>query len=81
VNVRFGFEPATRYGLRDPFAGQRADGFVIAEEDMMILPLDDRVRQLENHRSAGIRRSDESRLKLRITVPRMDAQSADVAQW
>ncbi|HJQ72082.1 MAG TPA: N-acetyltransferase [Actinomycetota bacterium] len=44
---RFGFEPATRYGLRNPFAGQQADGFVIAEEDMMILPLDDGVHQLE----------------------------------
>jgi predicted N-acetyltransferase YhbS len=43
---KFGFEPATRYGLRNPFAGQQADGFVIAEEDMMILPLDDRVHQL-----------------------------------
>jgi putative acetyltransferase len=43
---RFGFEPATRYGLRNPFAGQQANGFVIAEEDMMILPLDDRVHQL-----------------------------------
>ena len=43
---RFGFESATRYGLRNPFAGQQADGFVIAEEDMMILPLDDRVHQL-----------------------------------
>jgi hypothetical protein len=31
--------------------------------------------------SGGTRRSDEARLKLRITVPRMDAQSADVAQW
>jgi putative acetyltransferase len=44
---RFGFEPATRYGLRNPFAGQQAEGSVIAEEDMMILPLDDRVHQLE----------------------------------
>ena len=44
---RFGFEPAARYGLRNPFAGQQSDGFVIAEEDMMILPLDDRVHQLK----------------------------------
>ncbi len=35
---------------------------------------DGRVR-LHGHRLTG------HRLKLRITVPRMDAQSADVAQW
>jgi putative acetyltransferase len=54
---KFGFEPAARYGLRNPFAGQQADGFVIAEEDMMILPLDDRVHHLAGpvrwHRSFG----------------------------
>ncbi len=43
---RFGFEPASRYGLRNPFAGVQADGFVIAEEDFMLLPLDDRGRAL-----------------------------------
>jgi putative acetyltransferase len=43
---RFGFEPASRYGLANPFAGVGSDGFVIAEEDFMILPLDDRVHSL-----------------------------------
>lgn len=43
---KFGFEPASRYGLANPFAGVQADGFVIAEEDFMILPLDDRVHSL-----------------------------------
>lgn len=39
---RFGYLPATRYGLRNPFTGVHADGFVVAEEDFMILPLDER---------------------------------------
>jgi putative acetyltransferase len=43
---RFGFQPASRYGLENPFAGVQADGFVIAEEDFMILPLDDRISAL-----------------------------------
>jgi predicted N-acetyltransferase YhbS len=43
---RFGFEPASRYGLQNPFAGVQADGFVIAEEDFMILPLDERIPAL-----------------------------------
>lgn len=43
---RFGFQPASRYGLGNPFAGVQADSFVIAEEDFMILPLDDRVHSL-----------------------------------
>jgi hypothetical protein len=36
---RFGFEPASRYGLRNPFAGVNAGGFTIAEEDLQIRPL------------------------------------------
>ena len=36
---RFGFEPAARYGLRNPFAGVEAGGFVIAEADFQIRPL------------------------------------------
>jgi putative acetyltransferase len=43
---RFGFEPASRYGLRNPFVGVQPAGFVMAEEDFMILPLDDRVHAL-----------------------------------
>jgi putative acetyltransferase len=43
---RFGFEPASRYGLRNPFSGAQEDGFVIAEEDFQILPLDGRVHDL-----------------------------------
>jgi putative acetyltransferase len=46
---RFGFEPASRYGLRNPFAGRSAGRLVIAEEDFMILPLDDRVHALAGH--------------------------------
>jgi putative acetyltransferase len=43
---RFGFQPASRYGLQNPFAGVQADGSVIAEEDFMILLLDDRISAL-----------------------------------
>jgi putative acetyltransferase len=43
---KFGFEPASRYGLRNPFAGNRAGDLVIAEEDFMILLLGDRARAL-----------------------------------
>jgi putative acetyltransferase len=46
IYPRFGFEPASRYGLRNPFAGVQADGFVIAEEDFMILALDSRAHSL-----------------------------------
>jgi len=43
---RFGFEPASAYGLRNPFAGVMPDGFVIREEDFMLAPLDERVGSL-----------------------------------
>lgn len=43
---RFGFEPASAYGLRNPFAGVMPDGFVIHEEDFMLAPLDERARSL-----------------------------------
>ncbi len=43
---RFGYLPATRYGLRNPFTGGQPDGFVVAEEDFMILPLDERASEL-----------------------------------
>ncbi len=46
IYPRFGFEPASRYGLRNPFAGVQTDAFVIAEEDFMILPLDGRAHSL-----------------------------------
>lgn len=44
--ARFGFEPASRYGLRNPFTGVREDGFEIAEEDFMLAPLDERATNL-----------------------------------
>jgi len=37
---RRGFEPAGRYGLRNPFMGTTAGGFEIAEEDFQIAVLD-----------------------------------------
>jgi putative acetyltransferase len=43
---RFGYLPAAAYGLRNPFAGVHADGFVISEDDFMILPLHDRAGDL-----------------------------------
>ena len=43
---RFGFEPALTYGLRNPFAGMGEDDFVVAEEDFMLAPLDERARSL-----------------------------------
>lgn len=43
---RFGYRPAASLGLRNPFAGARPDGFVIREEDFMILPLDERAESL-----------------------------------
>jgi putative acetyltransferase len=42
-----GFEPAARYGFRNPFVGVAAEGFVIQEEDFQIAVLDeDAVRSL-----------------------------------
>lgn len=35
-----GFAPATRHGLRNPYAGVQPDGFEIAEEDLQIAVLD-----------------------------------------
>ena len=43
---KFGYEPASRFGLRNPFTGVQPDGFEIAEEDFMILPLDGRAAEL-----------------------------------
>lgn len=43
---RFGFEPASTFGLRNPFTGVQPDGFVVAEEDFMLAALDDRGRRL-----------------------------------
>lgn len=43
---RFGFEPASRYGLKNPYAGTTESGFVIAEEDFMLASLDDRAGAL-----------------------------------
>ena len=36
---RFGFEPASAFGLANPYAGVRPDGFEIAEEDFMVARL------------------------------------------
>ncbi len=36
---RFGFEPASRWGLRNPFAGTTEHGFTIREEDFMLVAL------------------------------------------
>jgi len=44
---RFGFEPASAYGLANPFAGVQPDGFVIEEGDFMIALRDERARALE----------------------------------
>ena len=43
---RFGYRPAASIGLRNPLTGVRPDGFVIREEDFMILPLDERAEGL-----------------------------------
>ena len=43
---RFGFVPASRFGLRNPFAGVTEAGFEIAEEGFMIAPLDERGHDL-----------------------------------
>jgi putative acetyltransferase len=36
---RFGFEPGSAFGLANPFAGVRPDGFEIGEEDFMVARL------------------------------------------
>jgi putative acetyltransferase len=41
---RFGFEPASGLGWRNPFTGVQPDGFVIREEDFMVAVLEDRAR-------------------------------------
>jgi putative acetyltransferase len=38
---RFGFEPAARYGLKNPFTGTQEADFVVAEEDFQLLALDE----------------------------------------
>jgi putative acetyltransferase len=43
---RFGFEPASAYGLRNPFTGTQEDGFVVQEGDFMLAPLDGRASSL-----------------------------------
>jgi putative acetyltransferase len=43
---RFGFEPGSRYGLKNPFSGQTDEGFVVGEEHLMLLPLDERAEAL-----------------------------------
>ncbi len=34
--VRFGFRPGMSFGLRNPFTGPQASGFVVDEEDFMV---------------------------------------------
>jgi putative acetyltransferase len=41
---RFGFEPSSGLGWRNPFTGVQPDGFVIREEDFMVAVLEDRAR-------------------------------------
>jgi putative acetyltransferase len=43
---RFGFETASQWGLRNPFAGNTEHGFTILEEDFMLVPLSDAVADL-----------------------------------
>jgi putative acetyltransferase len=43
---RFGFRPAAEFGLRNPFAGDDSHGFVIREEDFMLMPLDEGAGEL-----------------------------------
>ncbi len=43
---RFGFEPASAFGLCNPFTGVGEGELVIAEEDFMLAPLDERARLL-----------------------------------
>jgi predicted N-acetyltransferase YhbS len=43
---RFGFLPSSIFGLRNPFTGTTQDGFEIAEEDFMLIPLDDSAQTL-----------------------------------
>ncbi len=43
---RFGFGPGADLGLRNPFTGVQADGFVIEEQHFQVVVLDDRARGL-----------------------------------
>ena len=43
---RFGFQPGTSFGLLNPYAGAVENGFVVAEEDFQVLPLDERAGSL-----------------------------------
>jgi putative acetyltransferase len=44
---RFGFEAGVTFGLRNPYTGRTLpDGVVVAEENLMLAPLDDRARSL-----------------------------------
>jgi len=36
---RFGFRPGLEFGLRNPYAGTRENGFVVAEDDFQVLQL------------------------------------------
>ena len=44
---RFGFVPASTFGLRNPYAGEAEDGFEIAEEGFMVARLDEAPLALE----------------------------------
>jgi putative acetyltransferase len=42
--ARFGFQPASRWGLRNPFAGTAGNGFTISEEEFQVFALDEAAR-------------------------------------
>lgn len=43
---RFGFRPVSERGLRNPYTGTQEDGFVVREEDCMLVALDERAEAL-----------------------------------
>ena len=46
---RFGFEPASALGWRNPFTRVQPNGFVVREEDSMVAVVDDRARDFSGH--------------------------------
>jgi putative acetyltransferase len=45
--LRFGFEPGVTFGVPNPYAGRLLpNGTVVAEENFLVTPLDDRARSL-----------------------------------
>ncbi|MGZ8600524.1 MAG: GNAT family N-acetyltransferase [Actinomycetota bacterium] len=57
---RFGFEPGVTFGVPNPYAGRvLPDGTLVAEENFLLAPLDDRARSL----------SGEIRMHPALTLP------------